>query len=261
MPTRTKRGLTKDSCTKKDSFWNTRNNAHNSNHNGSIIALSYDDLKNTILQFEYLRTLIAILPNLAYLKDVENNRYIYINNHFKAIFNNESIQVTDLIDETISIHEKKAIEDNHELLDKKIYPLIHSDGSLHELQLNFYPLSIESIEKKYILVYGTQTTSKLSSASLYLIYKNHYSDEKTALDNFFTAIGLSEYLDGKKITLREFEVLLMLSKGLSAKEIARVLNFSGRTAENHIMNIKEKFSVNSNIELLSIFLSCYRIEG
>ncbi|MBX9587296.1 MAG: LuxR C-terminal-related transcriptional regulator [Gammaproteobacteria bacterium] len=48
---------------------------------------------------------------------------------------------------------------------------------------------------------------------------------------------------------------------MSAKEIARVLNFSNRSVEYHIMKIKEKFDINSNIELLSIFLSCYRIEG
>ncbi len=224
-------------------------------------VISYDDLKKTILKFEYLRTLIAILPNLAYLKDVKNNRYIYINKAYNEIFDNQNISLSDTLKNSILMYEQKAIEEKTEILNKKLSPLVQTDGILHELNLNFYPLSVESKETKYVLVYGSLSTESLSSHDLYLLYKSYYSEEKVALNKFIDAIGLSDYLNGNQLTTREFECLFILSKGLSAKEMARILNISNRTIENHIMNIKVKFDVRSNIELLSIFLSCYRMEN
>ncbi len=223
-------------------------------------VISYDDLKNTILKFEYLRTLIAILPNLAYLKDVKNNRYIYINKVFNEIFNNENILISDTLKNSILLYEKQAMEEKNEILNNKISPLVQADGTLHELNLNFYPLSVETKEIKYVFVYGSLSTETLSSNSLHLLYKNYYPEEKIALNKFIDAIGLSDYLNGNQLTPREFECLLILSKGLSAKEMARILNVSNRTIENHIMNIKEKLDVRSTIEVVSIFLSCYRTE-
>lgn len=228
-------------------------------HQNAVI--SYNDLKNTILKFDYLRTLIAILPNFAYLKDVKNNRYIYINPACNEIFYNDYISFSETLKASIFKYEKNAIQAKHEILDKKISPLVQIDGTLHELNLNFYPLSVESKEIRYVLVYGSITTESIPPHSLYSLYKSYYLDEKTALNKFINAIGLGDYLDGKQLTPREFECLQILSKGLSAKEMARLLNISSRTIENHIKNIKEKFDVRSTIELLSIFLSCYRIES
>lgn len=225
------------------------------------VVISYNDLKNTILKFEYLRTLIAILPNFAYLKDVDNNRHIYINTACNEVFHNENISFSNTLKESIITYEKNAIEAKHEILGKKISPLVETDGTLHELNLSFYPLSVESKEIRYVLVYGSITTESIPPHSLYSLYNSYYTDEKIALNKFISAIGLSDYLDGKQLTSREFECLQILSKGLSAKEMARLLNISTRTVENHVMNIKEKFGVRSTIELLSIFLSCYRIES
>lgn len=227
----------------------------------SNVVVSYADLKNSILKFEYLRTLIAILPNCAYLKDVENDQYIYVNNSYNSVFHDENIAISDSLKEQIAMYEKQAIEDQHEIQNIKIAPLAEANGKLHELTLSFYPVSVGSKKSKYVLVHGSLTTENISSSSLHSLYKSYYTDEKMGLTKFIEAIGLSDYLEGKTLTPREFECLLILSKGLSAKEMARVLNLSSRTVENHIMNIKEKFEVSSNIELLSIFLSCYRLEG
>jgi DNA-binding NarL/FixJ family response regulator len=46
-----------------------------------------------------------------------------------------------------------------------------------------------------------------------------------------------------QLTPREIEVLELLAKGLSNKEIASVLNFTDFTAKAHVRNILEKLGV------------------
>ncbi len=220
-------------------------------------AVGHNDAKNNFLQNEYLGTIISILPNVAYLKDPINQEYLFVNESFKQLFNNSSLNTADSIHQTILGFELEAIETNEVVSNKKISPVINAEGSLTEYMLNFHPISVESSDRKYVLCYGYDVTKSISSSALYTLYKNTYDNEKEALQRFCAAIQLDEHLDGH-LSPREFECLLMLAKGLSAKEMARVLEISNRTVENHLTNIKMKFSVNSNIELLSIFLSCYR---
>lgn len=61
-------------------------------------------------------------------------------------------------------------------------------------------------------------------------------------------------IDGlfQRLTPREKEICLFLSKGYTAKEIGRSLNISPRTAEIHRSRIMEKLTVDSNADLVSI---------
>ena len=54
------------------------------------------------------------------------------------------------------------------------------------------------------------------------------------------------------ITEREFEVVLLIKKGLTNKEIAYNLNISVNTVNNHIANIFSKTGVRSRIDLLNL---------
>jgi len=54
-----------------------------------------------------------------------------------------------------------------------------------------------------------------------------------------------------KISKREHECLVNLRKGLTTKEIARVLQLSPRTIEFYIENIKKKFSCTKRTELIA----------
>lgn len=225
------------------------------------ITVGHDIIKGQVLQLDSLRTLIGMLPNLAYLKNNETQQFIYINEGFQKAFVNEEFVVSDNILEKINECERKVLESNESIFNEVFSPLISADGYISQVMLNFYPLHIGQKRKKYVLCYGYDVTKNISSYSLYTMYKDYYKDEKQALKKYCSAIGLSDHLDGKHLSYREFECLIMLSKGLSAKEMAKVFDISNRTVENHLMNIKEKFDVKSNIELLSIFLSCYRLDN
>lgn len=52
----------------------------------------------------------------------------------------------------------------------------------------------------------------------------------------------------EELTVREVEVLKMLSKGLSNKEIAATLNISERTVKNHVSNIFKKINVSDRTQ-------------
>lgn len=53
----------------------------------------------------------------------------------------------------------------------------------------------------------------------------------------------------RRLTPREQEIMRMLAKDLSVKEIAERLFISAKTVENHRTNIKEKLGLKSSIEL------------
>jgi DNA-binding NarL/FixJ family response regulator len=55
--------------------------------------------------------------------------------------------------------------------------------------------------------------------------------------------------DGK-LTARQREVLQLIARGRSSKEIAAALNISVRTAEAHRANILESLGLNSTAELV-----------
>lgn len=52
----------------------------------------------------------------------------------------------------------------------------------------------------------------------------------------------------EELTVREVEVLKMLSKGLLNKEIAATLNISERTVKNHVSNIFKKINVSDRTQ-------------
>lgn len=52
----------------------------------------------------------------------------------------------------------------------------------------------------------------------------------------------------EELTVREIEVLKMLSKGLLNKEIAATLNISERTVKNHVSNIFKKINVSDRTQ-------------
>jgi DNA-binding NarL/FixJ family response regulator len=62
------------------------------------------------------------------------------------------------------------------------------------------------------------------------------------------AARLAERLGRSELTPREHEILCLLAKGLSNKQIGRLLRISDNTARNHVNNILEKLGAKSRTE-------------
>lgn len=65
-------------------------------------------------------------------------------------------------------------------------------------------------------------------------------------------IDLAQELERYHITDREMEVIELVGKGMTNKEIASVLSLSVNTVNNHIANIFSKTGVRSRIDLLNL---------
>lgn len=65
---------------------------------------------------------------------------------------------------------------------------------------------------------------------------------------------LAERMMRSALTGRELEVLKMLLKGLTNKQIARALSISGNTARNHVNSIIEKLEVADRTEAVTLAL-------
>jgi two-component system NarL family response regulator len=62
------------------------------------------------------------------------------------------------------------------------------------------------------------------------------------------AMSLSEHIMRSSLTIRELEVLGMVARGLSNKEIAIFLNLSSHTVRNHLMNLMDKLGVSDRTD-------------
>lgn len=54
---------------------------------------------------------------------------------------------------------------------------------------------------------------------------------------------------------REREIADLLARGLSEKEIAAKLNISAATVNNHTRNIREKFGLSKNSEIVLLYIA------
>ena len=71
-------------------------------------------------------------------------------------------------------------------------------------------------------------------------------------------VGMENYKDAnvlvEKLTRRQHEVLILLARGFSTREIADSLSISQHTARNHIQQIIQKFQVNNRLEAVAFAL-------
>jgi len=224
-----------------------------------------------------LETVLLQQPGIAYIKFADDKTYLCANDHFKEMFGvNDSVEVknknnyslrafmksklNDKVTVEIQQLEEKAFSENIELNDQITSPMISTEGKVIVLSLNIAPLSIKDSGRKLLMCYATDYTDKLAHTELLKIYQDFFQDQKVAIKKFVDHIGLGYFLYDKSdnITPRELDCLILLSKGLTAKQSASILDISHRTIEAHLKNIKEKFDANNNSELLGMFLSCYR---
>lgn len=62
-------------------------------------------------------------------------------------------------------------------------------------------------------------------------------------------------LYGKKLSERELQVIKLMCKGMSRKEIAKELIVSPHTIRNHLVSIFGKLNVSDNLKVVIVYLN------
>jgi DNA-binding NarL/FixJ family response regulator len=75
------------------------------------------------------------------------------------------------------------------------------------------------------------------------------------VDNGFESGSLPSLKEGVRITKREQEIIALIEKGLSNKEIAQDLNLATYTVKSHVHNILEKLALHSRLQVVA-FSKC-----
>ena len=87
------------------------------------------------------------------------------------------------------------------------------------------------------------------------------SDESLDEGKFTDFIGLTElieleiFVNDKKLSKREIECAYYLIRGMTAKQIAKIIFLSPRTIEHYIDRIKSKFKCKSRSDLIMSILN------
>ena len=100
--------------------------------------------------------------------------------------------------------------------------------------------------------YLTKNTSK--SELIQAIMTVHGGDIYIAnelKDRYFTSLLNLDKQSSKDLTLKEIEIVTLISKGLTSKEIAEKIHISPRTVETHRHNILKKLQIPNAAQLSS----------
>jgi DNA-binding CsgD family transcriptional regulator len=126
----------------------------------------------------------------------------------------------------------------------KTVQMIHSIGA-HDPSQSFL------LEKKPLFdsndkIVGTIFQCHELKENLISALQNH--DKKNALLSSHYKVGLSE--NPLDLSARELECIFCILRGMTAKQIAEILNLSKRTIEFYLENVKNKFGCLTKTELL-----------
>ncbi len=156
--------------------------------------------------------------------------------------------------------------------------VVHDARNLHNFD---YPLSITVAQKSYfeVFCFGTHLGNhqilnhyfnhldklirftqefkdrailliKKAKERKFILPKNYQAKELSILANLGKELTIRGYWGEVKITLKELNILKLISKGSTAKQIAKALNRSPRTIEMQINYLKKKLGCERKNELI-----------
>ena len=124
----------------------------------------------------------------------------------------------------------------------------YADGQLHCYLTRKIPLSGREGLSSGIAVYMTDIKSELINTLLKLT--NPRATE-SRLDSIQGSYHVGVLSDGIAITPRQHEVLFLILRGKTCREIANMLYVNVRTIETHVIHLKNLFGCTSKSALIS----------
>jgi DNA-binding NarL/FixJ family response regulator len=111
--------------------------------------------------------------------------------------------------------------------------------------------------KKFLSIgakgYLTKNTSKSELIdAIHAVHRGEIFIASDIKDRYFTSLlNVDSYESKKELTMKEIEIVKLIAKGMSSKEIADKLFISHRTVETHRHNILKKLDMSNSAQLSS----------
>jgi DNA-binding NarL/FixJ family response regulator len=157
--------------------------------------------------------------------------------------------VVDLVVLDISMPYLQGLEAAKEI--KKTYPEVKILVlTMHKSKGHIYQAFLAGADG-YLL--KENACADLITAIAAIRQGQHYVS--TLISGHLTDIFLKNHSLGQmpvqeQLTVREREILTLLSTSTTAKQISEILSISAMTVYNHVSNIKKKLNINNNIDLI-----------
>lgn len=153
--------------------------------------------------------------------------------------------------------DNEIINNNKPIIGKEETPYLDAEGNLVIHSLTKIPIYNLSNQPYGVLTLAADITNIKDVMFVRQSYNNLFKKPKQAHYHFIKHIGLDKIHADQDdlITIRELECLILFTKGMATKEIARRMNISPRTVETHFEHVKTKFNCLTRSEVISLFLA------
>lgn len=208
---------------------------------------------------------------------IQNNLASLLNMPFNVYFVNQDSLIQEINDSTCntcgflsSVDAKGRTSEVVATKETALFEFMHEQQVIKEkkmiiLQENYQRLDGTDVifmafkfpwynsDNKIIGVFGcslplSRTDTSYFSRSLTLLHETGLLN-KTETD-LLNHTNSSSSINGVVFTQRELNCITLLCRGLTAKQMGKIIGLSHRTVENYIANIKCKLNVSTKVELL-----------
>lgn len=246
--------------------------------NLSDVEIDVEEVKSRSMKPEKLDALFANGPVVCSIFDHATFKFKYMSRNVEQMLGIPSEQIVELeYQEFLQRHFHPADLEIvlHQLFDDTV-TFIADNAKTSALRISIqYNYRMQTASGKWIKVKQQTTPIKLGEKGEILLDQSFYSPAGTADYNETHPIELSIYVrdnkglynrtfsktysalngsgggNGNGITQRELEVLKLLAKGKTSRQIGQLLYISESTVVTHRKNMLEKFGLNNTSELIA----------
>ena len=201
------------------------------------------------LKIKEIKKVEDLFPGIFYLFDLKHNRIVYANENTCRAMRKTLEEIQELDEEYYAQTLAPGNEEYYPALLQEVYETRNEEGLNCFVKGRFH---LEEDFHWFILIFKYSTS--LDLIICHVIPLSELSTMSGSLSNL-----LDDYLDLQEkdhfgnLTNREKEVLELVSRGLTSKEISQNLGISKNTVDIHRKNILKKLNIENPARLISYY--------
>ena len=232
-----------------------------------------ENVYKNMLSARLLKLLEEYAPDFFYIVDYAGGHYLYVSDSITACTGHHPKQFcrTDGLAFTLSLIHPDDLQATLDIYTRceqsefvgKIpsatieYRLKHTKGHYIWVRSRDYVIEFTEDGKVKISLGMVLRIDKARNKEKSMLTSKHIDIEEQVKEAYSTYDKRKKALE--KLSFREFQIIELLSKGLSSKAIASELEISEDTVETHRKNILKKLSLNNTVQTINLATKYKRI--